>query len=291
MPADFEQRPLLVVALGGNALSPALSDEDDYTTERSRCASTGKQLNRLISSGYRLMIVHGNGPQVGRLMNHGSNPGNLDIHVAQTQGELGYLLTSVLSEQTACVLTRVTVPSDPGPAVKAIGPVLHEHPGADTAAVKATGGWRVAVPSPRPLDIPDGELIAGLSRTRHVIAGGGGGIPVDEAGRPVPAVVDKDWVASDLAIKCAAAKLLFVTDVDYVYDRFGTTDAMPLREITPERGRTMIDEGSALPGSMAPKIGAALSFAEATGRPTRICSLSDIEAAVEGRAGTSVHGR
>lgn len=290
MISDFEERPLLVVALGGNALSPADSGENAYTTERARCAATCRQLNRLLDSGYRLIIVHGNGPQVGRLMSYDSGSGNLDIHVAQTQGELGYLLMASLDEPATCVLTRVVVPVDPGPPIKAIGPVLPELPRDDAPTVSVTGGWRYTVPSPRPERIVESDLIDSLSGSHHVIAGGGGGVPLDADGQPVPAVVDKDWVASELAIRCEAAMLLFVTDVDHVYERYGTPHARAIEKITPELGRSLIEDGGATPGSMAPKIDAALSFAENTHAPTRICALEDIEAAVEGRAGTAVHG-
>lgn len=287
----FERRPLLVLALGGNALSPAnvaaSPDASYYAAERATVGKTGKTLNKLIAGGYRLLLVHGNGPQVGRLMRHDPEFGSLDIHTAQTQGELGYLLLDAINAPTACLLTRVIVEADLGPSVKPIGPILR-HPPATTTATQVKQGWRVTVPSPKPVRVVENEVIAALSRSYHVIAGGGGGIPITSAGERVNGVVDKDWVASLLAISLGAEKLLFATDVDHVYENFGEANATPLKKLNSRQAKALIETGVAKPGSMAPKIGGAMEFASTTGQPAYICSLADIEAAARGQAGTRV---
>jgi carbamate kinase len=285
----FDERPLLVLALGGNALSPTDDkNTDGYDSERSLVAKSARETAKLIARGYRLLVVHGNGPQVGRLMDRESGFNNLDIHVAQTQGELGYLLMGAMDDSFACILTRVVVPENPGPPVKAIGPLLARRPPHAIPCVRVNRGWRMLVPSPKPTKILESEVIATLCRTHHVIAGGGGGIPITRDGRPVPAVIDKDWVAGQLAIELDAKMLLFATNVDYVYSRFGEPDAKPLRRVTIQQGYALIESGTAGPGSMAPKIGAALNFAESTQRPAHVCSLGEIEAAIDGQAGSAI---
>jgi len=285
----FAERKLLVLALGGNALSPPVESGEDYDAERSIIAKTGQLLGRLIERGWRLLVVHGNGPQVGRLLRADPARGNLDIHIAQTQGELGYLLAAPIPGM-ACVLTRVVVGETPGAAVKPVGPIL-ERPPADGSPAVATGhGWRVAVPSPRPLRVVELELIAGLVRTCHLVAGGGGGIPVTEDGTPVAGVVDKDWTASLLARELGASALVFATDVECVYERYESAGRAARPELTCDEARALVARGEAPAGSMGPKLEGAAAFVAATGRPARICHLEQIEAALDGAAGTRVAG-
>lgn len=289
---DFRSRPLVVIALGGNALSPPTADvgADEYAPERAIITRTAETLDGLIKAGYRLLIVHGNGPQVGRLLQSDPVRGNLDIHVAQTQGELGYLLTAALNgAPVVCVLTRVVVNEPLGPPVKAVGPVL-EHVPAGQSGIRAGAGWRVTVPSPRPDRVQESRAVSELLCSHHVVAGGGGGIPVDELGRPLNCVVDKDWVASLFAVALDAEHLVFATDVDAVYDDFGKTDARSVPSLSVVQARAMIDAGGVAPGSMAPKLGSAADFVAATGRTAHICGLARVDAAMAGSpdAGTVV---
>lgn len=284
----FERRPLLVLALGGNALSPPTHDADDYDVERAIAARTCHLLQTLMSDGYRLLVVHGNGPQVGRLMKSEPENGNLDIHIAQTQGELGYLLTAGAQQNLVCLLTRVIVESDPGPPVKPIGPVLKSPPSDGKTAVRTAGGWRVVVPSPKPLQVVERDAITSLLHTHHVIAGGGGGVPMTGQGEPVNGVVDKDWVASLLAVELDAQHLVFATDVDHVYEHFEQPDARPLQRLTLDKARNMIASGNVTVGSMAPKVESAIAFVTATARPAHICAVPAIEAALNGDAGTLI---
>jgi carbamate kinase len=283
----FDARPLLVLALGGNALSPPVRSVEDYTVEREIVARTGALLNRLTGRGYRLLIVHGNGPQVGRLLRQDPAHGNLDIHIAQTQGELGYLLAEEIDEPAVCLLTRVVVAEDPGPPVKPVGPVLDERP-AQGAVTRAGSGWRLTVPSPRPIEVVELPAIQDLTAKQHVIAGGGGGVPRSTSGSPVMGVVDKDWVAALLAVALEADRLVFATDVAGVYDNPDQETAEPIARLTPDDARALIISGAATPGSMAPKLESAVDFAERAGRSALICSLEDIETALAGTAGTTV---
>lgn len=281
----FERRPIIVLALGGNALSPPDHNVGGYDVEREIIKATGEALQALVVAGFRLVIVHGNGPQVGRLLESDTAIDNLDIHIAQTQGELGYLLASASNVPMVCMLTRTVVESSVGPAVKPIGPVVGS---AIANAVRTSGGWRLAVPSPMPLRVIEADVIAGLLKTHHVIAGGGGGVPVSECGSPVFGVVDKDRVASLLAIELEAEHLIFATDVDYVYRRFGEDRAHSITCMTPSQGRGMVESGEVGAGSMGPKVESAAEFVEATGRPAHICGLSSIEAALANSAGTTI---
>ena len=283
---------MLVLALGGNALSPPIAAADHYQRERAIVAQTGVAIAKLTRAQYRLVIVHGNGPQVGRLLQIDPDPdpnrSNLDIHIAQTQGELGYLLMSAIEEPTACLLTRALVDPELGPPVKPVGPILDDPPDDLTRVTKVSGGWRLIVPSPRPKKVLEADAIATLLRSHHVIAGGGGGVPLSTDGVPVSGVIDKDWIASLLAVTLDATHVVFATDVDHVYDRFGEPDARPLPRLSPNQARQLLRTGTLGAGSMAPKVESALDFATTTGRTAHICALQDINAALSGAAGTTV---
>jgi len=188
MPRSAERGPV-TVALGGNALSPP-GGEQSYAVERATVAATGRSLAALAAEGRRLLVVHGNGPQVARLLRTDADTNDLDLHVAQTQGELGYLLAEALELATGnpavAIVTRVMVdPADPafGTPTKPIGPVLRTRPAMDPALTVA-GGWRRTVASPRPLSVVEEGAIGVLLHDYHVIAGGGGGIPLAPASSP-----------------------------------------------------------------------------------------------------------
>lgn len=286
---DFKDRPLLVLALGGNALSPPLQTSG-YESERQIIDDTGKVIDQLIELGYRLVVVHGNGPQVGRLMIHDPADGNLDIHIAQTQGELGYLLAAASSELMVAIVTRCIVASEPGPAIKPVGPWRTDSPAADVPTVMSERGWRLLVASPRPTAIPELAVIAALCKSHHVIAGGGGGIPMTASGQPVSAVVDKDWIASYLAVRLQAETLIFATDVACVFENFGQTDQLAVPELTLPAAEKLLAGGEVQDGSMAPKLASALDYVRQTGRPAHICHLEKIIEALRGESGTLLTG-
>lgn len=295
------RRPLLVVALGGNALSPPHGDLS-FASERLTIDRATAELADLVRAGYRLLIVHGNGTQVGRLLaaENLGDPGSLDVHVAQTQGELGYLIAEGLDRHLAvsesvAVVTRVLVdPHDPAfshPA-KPVGAILREpHPGVACVRTPDGRGWRRVVASPRPIAVVEEKSIGALLRSVHVIAGGGGGIPLIEDGvrTPQSAVIDKDWVAALLATALDAEALVFVTDVAHAFDRFGHPHQDAITSMKVSEARRRLADGVFAEGSMAPKVESAAKFVEATGRVAIITTIGAVAAAIRGDAGTTVH--
>jgi carbamate kinase len=293
--------PLTVVALGGNAISPPRGDLS-LAAERSGIARAAAELAGLASAGARLLVVHGNGPQVGRLLAAPGlgDPDGLDVHVAQTQGELGYLLAEALDrslQADACValVTRVLVdPRDPalGRPTKPVGAALpHPPPGVPSARVPGADAWRRVVASPRPLAVIEQVPIRNLLATRHVIAGGGGGVVLAGASpdrQPCPAVVDKDWVAALLATRLDAARLVFVTDVSHAFERFGGAAPQEIRAMRVAEARARLAAGEFAAGSMAPKVESAAQYAQATGRPAVIAALGSVGAALAGQTGTRI---
>lgn len=284
--------PLLVVALGGNALNPPVGDQG-YTAERAAAALAARSLATLAAQGWRLLVVHGNGPQVGRLLSNNTDTANLDIHVAQTQGELGYLLAEALElasgQPTLALVTRARVdPADPafGAPTKPIGPLLPTRP-AQGPAVQLAGGWRRTVASPRPLAVVEEHAIRGLLREQHVIAGGGGGIALARTAagsRGLAGVIDKDWMAARLAIALDARALVFATDVAGVEDGHGRPGARLQTRLTVAQARTLLAACLLDAGSMAPKVESAVDFVSATGRPARILHCDALALAFDSAA-------
>jgi len=278
MPPPPAERNLLAIALGGNALSPPGGDQS-YAVERASVGTSARALATLAAGGRQLLIVHGNGPQVGRLMRDDVDTHDLDVHVAQTQGELGYLLAEALERATgtpaAAIVTRVIVdPADPafGASTKPIGPVLRTRPATDPS-VAVVGGWRRTVASPRPVSIVEKRAIVALLADHHVIAGGGGGVALARlSGRSVglAGVIDKDWTAARLAIALDAQALVFATNVAGVEDQHGTPQARLLPQLRVDEARAMLAAGALGAGSMAPKVESAIEFVAATGRRASI---------------------
>jgi carbamate kinase len=300
----------LVVALGGNALlRRAQAPTAAHQLANVRKAAT--QLARLAGE-HDLLLTHGNGPQVGLLALQAAaytaiEPYPLDVLGAESEGMLGYLLEQELANRmpaaraVATLITRVEVDAD-DPAFQApskpIGPVYSREQ-ADAVAARhgwtmaADGpGWRRVVPSPRPLRVPGLPVIRGLlERGTLVIAAGGGGIPVVTAQgegwrglQGAEAVIDKDLCSALLAIELQADCLLIATDVDAVYLDWGLPAQRRLDTVS-------ADELSGItfaPGSMAPKVEAAIAFVRATKRRAVIGSLDRIDDMLTGRAGTEI---
>jgi carbamate kinase len=307
----------LVVALGGNAmLKPGQQGTAAEQWTNIRIAS--RQLAELIRRGHEMIVTHGNGPQIGNIMLQQEAGRSLapamplDICVAQSQGMIGYMLQHSLEMEltrldlptsVVTVVTRVEVSSD-DPAFaapsKPIGPFYNA---AQAEAMRASGGmvleeqvphgWRQVVPSPHPLAICEVAAIRSLLATGVVvIANGGGGIPVqrlpDGTLGGVAAVVDKDLAAGLLAAGTNADLLLILTNVGGVLLDYGTPKARLLSHLRVRDGRKYLAAGHFRPGSMGPKVEAALRFAEGTGRPAVIASFDNAVDAVEGHAGTQV---
>jgi carbamate kinase len=298
----------IVIALGGNAL---LRRSDPMTTEvQRRNVAVAAQAIAPLAAEHSIVVVHGNGPQVGLLSlqteaYHDAEPYPLDVLDAGTQGMIGYLiqqeLRSLLPEsQVVTLLTMIVVdPGDPAFAspTKFVGPVYPKE-GADALAAEKGwafrqdgAAWRRVVPSPEPRRILEIEPITWLlERGAVVICAGGGGIPtMFPSSGPrelvgVEAVIDKDLAGELLAEDVSADLFLMVTDVDGVYLDWGTPEQRRLDRVTPEE----LAGHQFAAGSMGPKVEAAARFASKTGSRATIGSLADIAGIVAGKAGTSV---
>lgn len=294
------ERPLLVVAIGGNALLHR-GDQPSIATQRANVAIATAALAELVAD-HDLVVTHGNGPQVGLLARQ-SEGMPFDLLVAETEGQIGALLAEELGrllgrDRVVVLLTRVLVDRD-DPAFsnpsKPIGPMLSAAE-ADAArvthgwSVMADGdGWRRSVPSPDPLEVVEAGAVAALVDAGYVVVcAGGGGIPVARADdgvvRGVEAVIDKDLTSALLAVELDADGLVILTDVDRVVADYGTDRARPIDEAsTVELRRT-----TWAAGSMGPKIDAACRFVEQTGRAAHIGSLDHAADVAVGRSGTTV---
>lgn len=296
---------LIVIALGGNAISKrneSLTVENQY---RNIHATT--KLIAKLAGKYRLVIVHGNGPQVGLLALQNAAyqavPAYpLDILVAQTQGMLGYMIGQSLQQQetvkqVVTLLTKVEVASD-DPAfsnpTKFIGPVYDPK---DQQHLQSQYGWtfkadgkaiRRVVPSPKPQKILEIDTIKKLLADDNiVICNGGGGIPVvkQKTGYTgVEAVIDKDLSAAQLAKQLKADHLMILTDADAVYENWGTQAQTALRHVNTERLKPLaIDDGA-----IGPKVKSVIEFVNSTGNKAYIGNLTDIESLLAGIKGTIV---
>jgi len=307
----------VLVALGGNAI---LRHKESGTKEEQfeNVQETAEHLLPLIRSGCRIAITHGNGPQVGdillknELAKHVLPPMPLDVCGAESQGMIGYMiqnsLTNVLSSAgihvpTVTLLTQVLVdsrdpafqnPSKPiGPYYTAMEAVKLRSEKGWTVMQDSGRGYRRVVPSPEPREILEGEAIATLfNEGAIVVACGGGGIPVVRDARGclqgVEAVIDKDLSAGLFAGLIGADTLLILTDVEKVYLNYGRPDQEELVEVTAEEATCHQKAGQFPPGSMGPKIEAAVRFVRSGGERTIITTPPLAAAALEGRAGTTI---
>ena len=299
------KKPTVVVALGGNALLRR-GEPLEADIQRKNIATAAKTI-ALIAQEYNVVLVHGNGPQVGLLALQNSaytkvSPYPLDVLGAESQGMIGYMLIQELknlmpSRNVTALLTQVQVdPKDPAFAnpTKFIGPVYEEAEARALAAekqwsVKADGKFfRRVVPSPLPQRIVEGNAIETLIAQGHlIICTGGGGIPVTWDGQcltGIEAVIDKDMSAAYLARQIKADALLILTDADAVYLDWGKPTQHPLRVTSPdELAGVKFDAGS-----MGPKVEASCEFVKATGGMVGIGSLEDGLAILKGEAGTNI---
>ena len=299
------KKPTVVVALGGNALLRR-GEPLEADIQRKNIATAAKTIAQ-IAQEYNVVLVHGNGPQVGLLALQNSaytkvSPYPLDVLGAETQGMIGYMLIQELknlmpSSNVTALLTQVQVdPKDPAFAnpTKFIGPVYEEAEARALAeekqwSVKADGKFfRRVVPSPLPQRIVEGDAIETLIAQGHlIICTGGGGIPVTWDGlrlTGIEAVIDKDMSAAYLAKQIKADALLILTDADAVYLDWGKPTQHPLRVTSPvELAGVQFDAGS-----MGPKIEASCEFVKATGGMVGIGSLEDGLAILRGEAGTNI---
>jgi carbamate kinase len=300
----------VVVALGGHCLVPG-GGEPDVSRQRANVRAVVEALAPLLLADTPIALVHGNGPQVGHALLRSETARKrayelpLDVCVAQTQGEIGYLLQEGLDDLFArhrreraviAAVTRVLV-APPGDLVarKPVGPFYAHRRGRGFPMARdpAGRGYRRLVPSPRPVALPAAAALRVLFQSGVVvIAAGGGGIPAapgpDGIARPVEGVVDKDWSAALLAEALGASTLLDLTEVDAVRLAFGTPDERPLGTLGVAEARRLLAAGAFAEGSMAPKIEAAVHFVEHGGAEVVITSPERALVALAGRAGTRI---
>ena len=301
----------IVIALGGNALGKNLPEQMEAVQH------TARAIVDLIEQGNEVIVVHGNGPQVGMIANAMTEltrsdpqkyiPCPLSVCGAMSQGYIGYDLQNALREEmerrgitrgVATVLTQVEVdPADPAfeNPTKPIGSFMTEGEAEQLKRdrgydfVEDSGrGYRRVVASPKPRRIVELDTISSLVAADHVvIACGGGGIPVLPTGnhhlKGAAAVIDKDFAAELLAESLDADYLVILTAVEKVAVNFGKPDQQWLDELTPETAGKYVDEGQFAPGSMLPKVQAAVKFAES--KPGRSALITRLDRAADGIAG------
>ena len=309
----------IVVALGGNALGKNLPEQ------MAAVKHTSKAIVDLIAEGNEVIVAHGNGPQVGMIQEAMTQltrsdpekyiPCPLSVCVAMSQGYIGYDLQNAIREELAnrdihhgvtTVLTQVEVdPNDPAfeNPTKPIGAFMTKEEADRMVAergytvVEDSGrGWRRVVASPKPQAIVELDTIRSLVEADHVvIACGGGGIPVYHTEghhlKGAAAVIDKDFAAARLAEQLDADALVILTAVEKVAIHFGKPDQTELDELTPETAQRYIEAGEFAPGSMLPKVQAALRFAQSgPGRMSLITELDRAADGIAGKTGTIVRG-
>ncbi len=314
----MSERKTVVVALGGNAITQQFEEGNIHQ----QFANTRRSLLgvvELIKMGHRVLITHGNGPQVGNYLirveasRHLVPPLPLGIMVADTEGGMGYMIEQCLQnkmhdrgirKEVATVITQMLVdPNDPSihNPTKFVGPfykkeqvqelvekrgwVMKEDPGR---------GWRRVVPSPKPLEIVEKRIIRMLvEQDVVVIAAGGGGIPVYIDPRNgwlegVDAVIDKDLASAVLARDVHAQELMILTAVEKVALNFGKPNQQDLDRMTVQEAERYLQEGHFPAGSMGPKIQAAINFLRSGGERVIITSIEKSVDAVQGNAGTVI---
>lgn len=308
----------ILLSFGGNAIIPS-SGGGTFEEQLEVTRSTMRQVAALLDSfPVKLVITHGNGPIVGNILirNEAASdliaPMPLDVCGADSQGGIGYMIQRVLSDElrergldrpVAAIVTQVVVDAgDPafGNPTKPIGPfysasraeVLSKEKGWRIVEEKGRG-FRRTVPSPTPLEIVERPVIETLMKSGVIpIAVGGGGIPVvrDAGGRlrGVEAVIDKDRASALLAGKLGMESMVSVTAVDCIYLDFGTPKASPIKKMSVSQARRYAEEGQFPPGSMLPKVEAAISFLESGGKEVIVTSPDVLACALKNDGGTHI---
>ncbi len=311
------KRKTALIAFGGNALLP----DNDHGREEDQMANAreaAELMVHVVKKGYELIIVHGNGPQVGNLLIQMESvadripPYSLDVADAMTEGSMAYMLEKSLinelrrqslDKEVASIVSQVVVDKD-DPAfqhpTKPVGPFYTEERARGLIAEKkwtmiedAGRGWRKVVPSPKPIDVVPKWIIRDLVQAgRIVIAAGGGGIPVIINGRGlfegVEAVIDKDYAASLLAREVKADLFVILTAIERVFLDYGKPTQREAPVLTVEEARRHLADGQFPPGSMGPKIRAAVEYIEAGGREVLITTAGHLRAALISRSGTKI---
>ncbi|MBA3344019.1 MAG: carbamate kinase [Gemmatimonadales bacterium] len=305
-----------VLALGGNALARA-GEPPTVTNQFRHARESMAPIVELAREGWRIAIVHGNGPQVGDelVRNEAARrlvePLPLGVLVAETAGWIGYMLQQSLQNALAAarverevvtVITQTLVDRYDPALSRPTKPIGHALSDADAARLRdagravgrdGAGDWRRMATSPLPLGIVEFPVVQRLlDQNTIVIAAGGGGPPVYHDPllglEGVDAVVDKDRVSAILATQLGAEVLMILTNVAAVYEGWGTPAARPIRRMSAARAEELITLGSFDAGGMKPKVEAALGFVRSSGAKAIIAQLSDGPAALKGQTGTTI---
>lgn len=311
------KRKIALIAFGGNAILP--DDQRGLQSEQIKNSQKASQLMiHVVKKGFDLIIVHGNGPQVGNLLIQMEEavtkipPFSLDVCDAMTEGSMGYMLEMAiinelrrnsLDKEVATVVTQVVVDKDDpafGNPTKPIGPFYSKYRAQMLAREKkwqmiedAGRGYRKVVPSPRPIDVVPKRVIHDLVHSgKIVIASGGGGIPVIINSRGlfqgVEAVIDKDYAASLIAREAKADLFIILTNVDQVCLNYGTPEEKTIPVMTVTQAEEYFSQGQFPMGSMGPKIQAAIEYIKNGGKEVLITSASQLKAALVNRSGTKI---
>lgn len=309
--------PLCIISLGGNALirrgeSGTIEEQFAHTRECMR------QISRMVGEGCRVVITHGNGPIVGNIMIRNEAARNtvppmpLYICDADSEGGIGFMIQQTLYNHlrkidlvadVVTVITQVVVDREDQAFRKPTKPVGPFYTAAEAGILRESKGWslvedsgrgyRRVVPSPRPLKIVEARVIKQLAESGViVIAAGGGGVPVAEVGgtlQGVDAVIDKDLATGRLAMEIGAESIVILTQVDMVYLNYGAAGRKGLGEVGLDEMKIYYRQGHFPPGSMGPKIEAAIEFLDWGGKEVIITSPELVGAAMEGKAGTRIH--
>jgi carbamate kinase len=305
-----------LIAIGGNSLIRA-GEKGTIEEQLANTRRTARAVVGLLEDGFRLVLTHGNGPQVGAALLRSERASDqvysqsLDVCDAMTQGEIGYLLQQSLHNalaraglrvQVATVLSQAVVRAD-DPAMehptKPIGPFYSKSDALERARAlgwqvveDAQRGYRRVVPSPEPVEVVEEDVIRDLhDRGVLVIAAGGGGIPVvrtTDGLKGIEAVIDKDRVSALLATRLGVSTFIISTDADCVYVDYRKPSQRPLESLTAAELAAHHAAGQFPPGNMGPKVESALRFLQAGGRQVIITSYEYLRQAVRGEAGTRV---
>ena len=308
---------LAVLAFGGNAFTNG-NGHDSYKDQLARTKKMCKELVKIVKLGYQIIVTHGNGPQIGNLLIQQESapeivpPMPIDVCGAMTQGQIGYMIVQTLrsylkknniDRPITSIVTQVVVDEHDEAfknPTKFIGPFFNKTM-ADLLISErkwkmikdSNRGYRRVVPSPEPVDIVEKKEIAEMiKRNFIVVACGGGGIPVIRKKngelKGVGAVIDKDLVSEKLATLTSAKTLIIVSPVDQVSLYYGTSKQKNIAKMTIEEAKRYLDDGHFPPGSMGPKIQAAIKFLDEGGKRVLITSTKSTIKALDGKGGTEI---
>lgn len=311
------KRKLALIAFGGNALLPE-SQKGLQREQMNNAKKAAELMVHVVKKGYELIIVHGNGPQVGNLLIQMEESSikipsfSLEICDAMTEGSMGYMLEKAIinelrknsiDKDVATIITQVIVdredPAFENPT-KPVGPFYSKYRSQMIIREKkckmiedAGRGYRRVVPSPKPIDVVPKWVIRDLVRAgKIVIAAGGGGIPVIINGngffQGVEAVIDKDYAASLIAQEANADLFIILTNIDRVYLNYGKPAEKEITVMTIKHAQQYLTQGHFPSGSMGPKIEAAIEYIQNGGKEVLITSANYLKAALINRAGTKI---